>query len=65
MRHINQMDKNVLSTSPQRRRTKQFIEISLQDGVTPDVPLEEITILGGEIENGELVFHAGEVFASL
>lgn len=45
---------------------KQFIEIyGLQDELTPDVPLEEITILKEEtkIENGELVFHADEVFA--
>lgn len=43
-----------------------FIEIyGLQDELTPDVPLEEITILKEEtsIENGELVFHADEVFA--
>jgi hypothetical protein len=45
---------------------RQFIEIyDLQDELTPDVPLEEITILQEEtsIENGELVFHADEVFA--
>jgi len=45
---------------------RQFIEIyGLQDELTPDVPLEEITILQEEtsIENGELVFHADEVFA--
>lgn len=44
---------------------RQFIEIyGLQDELTPDVPLEEITILKEEtsIENGELVFHADEVF---
>jgi type II restriction/modification system DNA methylase subunit YeeA len=43
----------------------QFIEIyGLQDELTPDVPLEEITILKEEtsIVNGELVFHADEVF---
>ena len=45
---------------------RQFIEIyGFQDELTPDVPLEEITILQEEtsIENGELVFHADEVFA--
>jgi len=45
---------------------RQFIEIyGLQDELTSDVPLEEITILQEEtsIENGELVFHADEVFA--
>jgi len=45
---------------------RQFIEIyGLQDELTPDVPLEEITILQEEtsIENGELVFHADEVIA--
>ncbi len=45
---------------------RQFIEIyGLKDELTPDVPLEEITILQEEtsIENGELVFHADEVFA--
>jgi hypothetical protein len=45
---------------------RQFIEIyGLQDELTPDVPLEDITILQEEtsIENGELVFHADEVFA--
>lgn len=43
-----------------------FIEIyGLQDELTPDVPLEVITILKGEtsIENGELVFHTDQVFA--
>ena len=45
---------------------RQFIEIyELQDELTPDVPLEEITILKEEtsIENGDLVFHPDEVFA--
>lgn len=45
---------------------RQFIEIyGLQDELTPDVPLEDITILKEEtsIENRELVFHADEVFA--
>lgn len=45
---------------------KQFIGIyGLQDELTPDVPLDEITILKEEtsIENGELVFRADEVFA--
>jgi len=45
---------------------RQFIEIyGLQEELTPDVPLEDITILKEEtsIENGQLVFHAGEVFA--
>ena len=44
---------------------RQFIEIyGLEDELTPDVPLKEITILKQEtsIENGELVFHADEVF---
>jgi hypothetical protein len=44
---------------------RQFIEIyGLQDELTPDVPLEGITILKEEtsIENGQLVFHADEVF---
>ncbi len=44
---------------------RQFIEIyGLQNELTPDVPLEEITILKEEtsIENGQLVFHADEVF---
>lgn len=42
-----------------------FIEIyGLQDELTPDVSLEDITILKEEtsIENGQLVFHADEVF---
>lgn len=45
---------------------RQFIEIyGLEDELTPDVPLEEITILQEEtsIENGELVFHKEEVMA--
>lgn len=45
---------------------RQFIEIyGLQEELTPDVPLEEITILQDEtrIENGKLVFDAKEVFA--
>ncbi|PTN03470.1 BREX-1 system adenine-specific DNA-methyltransferase PglX [Mangrovibacterium marinum] len=45
---------------------RQFIEIyGLQDELTPDVPLEDITILKEEtsIKNGQLVFHADEVFA--
>ena len=44
---------------------RQFIEIyGLQEELAPDVPLEEITILKEEtsIENGQLVFHADEVF---
>lgn len=44
---------------------KQFIEIyGLQEELTPDVPLEEITILKEEtiIENGQLVFKADEIF---
>ncbi len=43
---------------------KQFIEIyGLQDELSPDVPLEDITILKEEasIVNGELVFNAKEV----
>jgi hypothetical protein len=45
---------------------RQFIEIyGLQDELTPDVKLEDITILKEEtiIENGQLVFKATEVFA--
>ena len=45
---------------------KQFIEIyALQDELTPDVPLEDITILKEEtiIQNGQLVFKTNEVFA--
>ena len=45
---------------------RQFIEIyGLQDELTPDVPLEDITILKEEtsIVNGQLVFNANEVFA--
>ncbi|TQD38992.1 BREX-1 system adenine-specific DNA-methyltransferase PglX [Haloflavibacter putidus] len=44
---------------------KQFIDIySLQEELTPEVPLEDITILKEEtdIVNGELVFNAKEVF---
>ncbi len=44
---------------------KQFIDIyGLQDELTPDVPLEDITILKEEtkIVNNELVFQAKEVF---
>jgi len=44
----------------------QFIEIyGLQEELTPDVPLEDITILKDEtfIENSQLVFKANEVFA--
>lgn len=47
---------------------RQFIEIyGLQDELTPDVPLKDITILKAEtsIENGKLVFDAKEVFAQL
>lgn len=43
---------------------RQFIEIyGLQDELTPDVPLEEITILQEEtgIEDGELAFYADKV----
>lgn len=45
---------------------RQFIEIyGLRDDLTPDVPLEDITILKEEtvIENGQLVFIEAEVFA--
>jgi type II restriction/modification system DNA methylase subunit YeeA len=44
---------------------KQFIEIyGLQDELTPDVPLKDVTILKEEtdIVNGELVFQEDEVF---
>jgi hypothetical protein len=45
---------------------RQFIEIyELQDELTSDVPLEDITILNEEtiIENGQLIFKETEVFA--
>ena len=45
---------------------RHFIEIyGLQDGLKPDVPLEDITILKEEtsIVNGELVFDEKEVFS--
>ncbi|MFV8353900.1 BREX-1 system adenine-specific DNA-methyltransferase PglX [Flavobacterium sp. XS2P14] len=45
---------------------EQFIEIyGLQEELTPDVPLEDITILKEEtvIQNGQLVFKETEVFA--
>ncbi|MBB6610494.1 BREX-1 system adenine-specific DNA-methyltransferase PglX [Pontibacter sp. Tf4] len=45
---------------------RQFIEIyGLQEELTPDVPLEDITIIQEEtsIDNGELIFHADEVMA--
>ncbi len=45
---------------------RQFIEIyCLEDELTPDVPLQEITILKEEtvIENGQLVFKPIEVFS--
>ena len=45
---------------------RQFIEIyGLQDELTPDVPLEDITILKDETEivNGELVFKEKELIA--
>lgn len=45
---------------------QQFIEIySMQGELTPDVPLEDITILKEEtsIDNGALVFHANEILA--
>ena len=45
---------------------RQFIEIyGLQDELTPDVPLEDITILKEEasIVNGQLVFDQKEVFS--
>lgn len=44
---------------------RQFIEIyGLQEELSPNVPLDEITILKEEtsIENGQLIFHADEVF---
>lgn len=47
---------------------RQFIEIyGLEDELTPDVPLEDITILKEEarIENGELVFRTDELIAQL
>src|SRR5680860_1264908 len=45
---------------------RQFINIyGLQDELTPDVPLEDITILKDEtlIKNGELVFRESEIMA--
>jgi hypothetical protein len=45
---------------------RKFIEIyGLQEELSPEVPIEEITILKEEtvIENGQLVFKATEVFA--
>ncbi|MCF8307424.1 MAG: BREX-1 system adenine-specific DNA-methyltransferase PglX [Bacteroidales bacterium] len=45
---------------------QQFIEIyGLQNELSPNVPLENITILQQEtsIENGQLIFHADEVIA--
>lgn len=45
---------------------RQFIEIyGLQDELTPDVPLEDITILKEEtsIVNNQLIFNKAEVFA--
>lgn len=47
---------------------RQFIEIyGLQDELTPDVPLEDITILKDEtvIEDGELLFREDEIIAQL
>lgn len=52
--------------SNEEELNRQFIEIyGLEDELTPDVPLEEITILQEEttIENNELVFYTDEVFA--
>lgn len=45
---------------------RQFIDIyGLQDELTPDVPLEDITLLKDEstIQNGQLVFKASEIMA--
>lgn len=50
----------------EEKLNRQFIEIyGLQDELTPDVPLEDITILKEEIriENGELIFRPEEVMA--
>lgn len=51
----------------EKELNRQFIEIyGLQDELTPDVPLDEITILQqGEIkiENGEVVFQRDEVMS--
>ncbi len=52
--------------SNEEELNRQFMEIyGLQEELTPDVPLEEITILKDEtkIENGDLVFNAKEVIA--
>ena len=49
----------------EKELNRQFIEIyGLQDELTPDVPLKDITILKEEtdIVNGELVFQEDEVF---
>lgn len=45
---------------------RQFIDIyGLQDELTPDIPLEDITILKDEssIQNGQLVFNTSEIMA--
>lgn len=47
---------------------RQFIDIyGLQDELTPDVPLEDITILKDEtfVENGELIFREDEIVIQL
>ena len=52
--------------SNEEELNKQFIDIyGLQDELTPDVPLEDITILKDEtkIENNQLVFQTKVVFA--
>jgi hypothetical protein len=57
---FNQLHKN------EEELNRQFIEIfGLQDELTPEVPLEDITILKEEtsIVNGELVFDQNEVFS--
>lgn len=57
-KHHHQLHQN------EEELNRQFIKIyGLEDELTPDVPLEDITILKQEtsIQNGELVFHADEV----
>ena len=47
---------------------REFIEIyELEDELTPDVPLEDITLLKDEtkISNGELIFQENEIIAQL
>jgi len=57
---IHQLHRN------EQELNQQFIEIyGLQEELTPDVPLEDITILKEEtsIENGKLIFQTDEILA--